>query len=224
MKKITIINQGMLKILLDIYSLIKNGKQIKAIEIRERTGLELKHWVKLTKNNLIINIGTAGKPIYKWDAIIPNIYMAIETLKDIPKYQEIIPHDKNNLFESENTFTIKEVKFIPPTLEMVEKYCNERKFTIYPSGFMEYYNKHNWTVGNGGGKRTPMKDWKKAVHTWEQNTKKYGNTREQQPKRNLQKQSKEFIVKSLTPEEMVNEFKRRGYTGNILPPSNEIKF
>jgi len=100
MSKINQENQGMLKMLQDISILLKDGKRIKASQIREKTGLELKYWVKLRNNHLIVDDGkSCNRPIYKWDTIKPNIHMAIETLKDMPDYEPLSKPDTNYKIE-----------------------------------------------------------------------------------------------------------------------------
>lgn len=54
-------------------------------------------------------------------------------------------------------------KFIPPTIEEVRTYCQERKNTIDAEAFVDYYTSNGWKVGG----KSPMKDWKAAVRTWE---------------------------------------------------------
>jgi len=98
METLNLENQGMLKMLEHIYSLIREEKQISFYKIREKTGIELKYWDKLISGGIIKRTGWTSKPIYKWAAIEPNIYMATETLKDIPhcEYKEIFT-DENSL-------------------------------------------------------------------------------------------------------------------------------
>ena len=57
-------------------------------------------------------------------------------------------------------------RFIPPTVEQVEEYCLERGNAVDPQRFVDYYQSNGWKVG-----KNPMKDWKAAVRTWEQNSK-----------------------------------------------------
>jgi hypothetical protein len=57
-------------------------------------------------------------------------------------------------------------KFAKPTLEEVAAYCGERGNAVDPSRFIDYYETVGWLVGKN---RSPMKDWKAAVRTWEQN-------------------------------------------------------
>lgn len=54
-------------------------------------------------------------------------------------------------------------RFVPPSVEQVAAYCRERGNSIDPDAFVDYYTSKGWTVG-----RSPMKDWKAAVRTWEQ--------------------------------------------------------
>ena len=69
-------------------------------------------------------------------------------------------------------------KFIPPTLEEVTEYCNQRKNNVDPESFIAYYASQNWKKANG----RPISDWKLCVITWEKKdarrhdpTKKSGN-------------------------------------------------
>ena len=58
----------------------------------------------------------------------------------------------------------KRKRFIPPTLEEVQAYCNERNNNVGPQHFVDYYTSNGWQVG-----KNKMKDWKAAVRTWERN-------------------------------------------------------
>jgi hypothetical protein len=55
-------------------------------------------------------------------------------------------------------------KFVKPTLEEVQAYCLERKNGIDPASFIDSNEAKGWVVGKT---RTPMKDWKAAIRTWE---------------------------------------------------------
>lgn len=54
-------------------------------------------------------------------------------------------------------------RFTPPDVEQVRSYCRERNNGINPEAFVDYYASKGWTVG-----RSPMKDWRAAIRTWEQ--------------------------------------------------------
>lgn len=53
--------------------------------------------------------------------------------------------------------------FVPPTVEQVREYCQERKRGVDPQAFVDFYASKGWFVG-----KNKMKDWKAAVRTWEQ--------------------------------------------------------
>lgn len=53
-------------------------------------------------------------------------------------------------------------RFIHPTLEEVQAYCNERQNGVDAAKWINYYTSNGWKVG-----KNAMKDWKAAVRTWE---------------------------------------------------------
>ena len=53
-------------------------------------------------------------------------------------------------------------KFIIPTPEEVQAYCDERKNGISGQQFCDFYSSKGWKIG-----KELMKDWKAAVRTWE---------------------------------------------------------
>jgi hypothetical protein len=60
-------------------------------------------------------------------------------------------------------------KFIPPTVDEVRAYCQERNNGIDPEAFVAHYTANGWKVG-----KADMKDWKSAVITWEKRRREYG--------------------------------------------------
>lgn len=63
----------------------------------------------------------------------------------------------------------KSIAFVKPTLEDVEAYCQERGSNVDPVKFFSYYESNGWKVG-----RNSMKDWHRAIVTWERNDYGYG--------------------------------------------------
>lgn len=57
-------------------------------------------------------------------------------------------------------------KFIPPTVDEVRCYCQERNSCIDPESFVDFYKSKGWMIG-----KERMKDWKAAVRTWEKREK-----------------------------------------------------
>lgn len=64
--------------------------------------------------------------------------------------------------------------FVPPTLQEVKAYCQERNNGINPQSFIDFYESKGWLIG-----KTKMKDWKAAVRTWEQRRKEERGLNEQ---------------------------------------------
>lgn len=55
-------------------------------------------------------------------------------------------------------------RFVPPTLGEVQAYCRERGKGVDPERFINHYTANGWMRG-----KTPIKDWRAAVRTWETN-------------------------------------------------------
>jgi hypothetical protein len=55
-------------------------------------------------------------------------------------------------------------RFTKPSLAELNAYCRERGNAINPNHFLDHYESNGWRVG-----KNPMKDWKAAIRTWEQN-------------------------------------------------------
>ena len=58
--------------------------------------------------------------------------------------------------------------FIKPTVQEIAEYCLKRGNSVDAQRFYDYYESKGWLVG-----KSPMKDWKAAVRTWERNTKEH---------------------------------------------------
>lgn len=53
-------------------------------------------------------------------------------------------------------------RFVPPTVDEVREYCEERENGIDPCAFINHYTANGWMRG-----KTKIKDWKACVRTWE---------------------------------------------------------
>lgn len=58
-------------------------------------------------------------------------------------------------------------RFVPPTVDEVRAYCQQRQNGIDAALFVDFYEARGWTAGRG-----KMRDWKAAVRTWERREKK----------------------------------------------------
>ena len=63
----------------------------------------------------------------------------------------------------------KRARFVPPTVEEVAAYCEERKNGIDAEEFWSFYDSKGWKVG-----RSPMKSWKSTIVTWEKKREREG--------------------------------------------------
>lgn len=70
------------------------------------------------------------------------------------------PNNINNNIKNNISVT----RFVKPKVEEIDAYCKERKNNVDAQQFFDYYESKGWKVG-----KTPMKDWKSAVRTWERN-------------------------------------------------------
>ena len=67
-------------------------------------------------------------------------------------------------------------RFIPPTVEEVRAYCQERGNNVDPQHFVDYYEARGWVLSNG----KKMIDFRAAVRTWERND--FGGGKRDSPK------------------------------------------
>ena len=90
---------------------------------------------------------------------------------DTNKNDKNIKNDKNDKNErnnnNNNTRGEKPSRFIPPTVDEVREYCEERNNDIDAEDFVDFYTSKGWMVG-----KNKMKDWRSAVRTWERSRKK----------------------------------------------------
>lgn len=63
--------------------------------------------------------------------------------------------------EEEKDSNNKRSRFVPPTVEEVRSYCEEKGYFIDPAGFVDYYEASGWMRGN-----THIKDWRACVRLW----------------------------------------------------------
>lgn len=137
--------------------------------------LEQAGYIKLTRQR---NKGQLGSFI--WDVFetpcsnlpnkeIPNKAHLVQFTESRFTEQGNSEHIRNtNLKEIANKEKVKKVpkkaaRFVPPTLEEVRAYCQERGNSIDPQRFFDYYSEGNWKDAKGN----PVKNWKQKVITWE---------------------------------------------------------
>lgn len=60
----------------------------------------------------------------------------------------------------------KHKAFLKPKVDEIHAYCSERKNSIDPQRFYDFYESKNWMVG-----KNKMCDWRAAVRNWERRAK-----------------------------------------------------
>ena len=83
-------------------------------------------------------------------------------------YVDNISKDNVILKEKEDKSSLKKsmTRFVKPTVEQVSAYIVEKSYHVDAENFVNYYESKGWVVG-----KSPMKDWKAAVRTWEKSWK-----------------------------------------------------
>ncbi|MGD9857314.1 MAG: helix-turn-helix domain-containing protein [Planctomycetaceae bacterium] len=101
-------------------------------------------------------------------AILPTGKTA--TWQNCSPQQAELPVDTTSLNTKKNTKrdSAPPKQFVAPTVDEVAAYCRERDNSIDPAAFVDHYTANGWTCG-----RSPMRDWKAAVRTWERNAPKF---------------------------------------------------
>ena len=70
----------------------------------------------------------------------------------------------------ENANAKKPKQFVPPTVEEVREYCQQRKSGVDPVRFWEYFDTGGWKDSEG----KPVRNWKQKLITWETHSKEKG--------------------------------------------------
>ena len=115
-----------------------------------------------------------------------------------------IVKDNNTSFNTTSNTTNEYIdkptrkRFIPPSLEEVQAYCDERNNNVDADKFINHYTSNGWMVG-----KNKMQDWKAAVRTWERNgfDSKKSKSNEQQKKQS----SGNFFIDMMIEEGYANE-------------------
>ena len=85
------------------------------------------------------------------------------------KSSSTLVHNQEPLTINQESGEKRRNRFIPPTLQEVKDYCEERNNTIDPETFIDFYTTSNWMRG-----KNKIKDWKSCVRTWEKRDSKGG--------------------------------------------------
>ncbi len=106
--------------------------------------------------------------------VATNRYESLRTATEISEPLQDKEKEKDIKEIPTNVGTKKSSAFRAPTVEEVRQYCEERNNGIDPEYFVNYYENRGWYLSKG----VKMRDWKRAVITWEKN----GFSAKQKPK------------------------------------------
>lgn len=65
----------------------------------------------------------------------------------------------------------KSKRFKAPTVDEVRAYVLEKRYNVDAEAFVDYYTSKGWVVG-----KSPMKDWRAAVRTWNKNNARFNSS------------------------------------------------
>lgn len=103
---------------------------------------------------------------------------------------------------------------IPPSINDVTDYCNQRKNNINPEKWYSHYESIGWKVG-----KNKMIDWKAAVRTWESYNsnymKKLSDYSTDELLNELERRKYNFLL-NCDNKILTQELKNRGFTGDIM--------
>ena len=88
------------------------------------------------------------------------IGMSPDKSPDVASLEE--DKDKEKEEDKDNKGNTNRQRFIPPTLEEVTAYVEQRKSRVVPQAFIDFYEAKGWMVG-----KNKMKDWKAACRNAE---------------------------------------------------------
>lgn len=69
------------------------------------------------------------------------------------------------------TVAEKPNRFVPPTLDDIKAYCQERNSCVDPNVFYDYFTTGGWKDSEG----KPVKNWKQKLITWEKHSTQHRN-------------------------------------------------
>jgi hypothetical protein len=155
--EISIEEKGMLKTLEMLYCELETPKHVPSYIIQNKIGLDPKYWKKLLLGGIIRNDSKyTTKPIYVWASIKPNIYMAIETLKDNSDYTNAT---NVALTDSvvERRYLSREIRMI--ILEKLITSMKEENFDDIKTGDLLKINPAYIKMAKDTGSRCPLIVW-----------------------------------------------------------------
>ena len=127
--------------------------------------------IKIKKNNtiMILNWDKYQSEYQRQKAQSPKNHKKKDNV--YPKVRQKVRGDRERDIEGDrdidkNILSKDNRNFKKPSIKEIRQYCIDRKNTIDPEQFFDFYESKGWMVG-----KNKMKDWKACVRTWEKNSK-----------------------------------------------------
>ena len=140
-------------------------KRIRFVEKRSLSG-KISYVIKFAIKHFRVNskqISYIKNHLNIYEIDTKNEHMLEQVLEQILEL-----YINENVDEDLNKDKSKNIKFKKPTIEEIKTYCSDRNNKIDAQYFFDLNESKGWLVGKT---KTPMKDWKAAIRTWEKNNK-----------------------------------------------------
>lgn len=148
------------------YSVIKGGKPVLDL---------LNSEVRSVKDKSLLRF--IAESLSERDDLLDTVSSFVSEIKEKFSTLSLNENDNENDNDNDSTSPVRapyeprteksqSKKFVPPTVEQVRQYCQERKNGIDAEAFVDHYLSVGWKIN-----KSPMKDWKAAVRTWERRNK-----------------------------------------------------
>lgn len=110
----------------------------------------MKEYMRERRKNQAVNINNELTPV---NSDLTSVSVSVSVSESEKKKEDSKGKEKDK----------PQRNIIPPQIEWVVQYCNERKNNVIPEKFHDYYTARGWKIN-----KNSMKDWQAAVRTWEQ--------------------------------------------------------
>ena len=145
---------------------ITKFQQLKMLKKNSDGSIDVINWNKRQEKSMTgyerVKKYRQNKAILTDDNAMITPLITNDNANDNPRIEE--NRIEENRIENTKPSLSPSKKFIKPTLEEVKAYCEERKNGIDPQRFLDTNDAKGWLVGTT---KTPMKDWKAVIRTWE---------------------------------------------------------
>lgn len=144
---------------------IKRGQFVTSLpSLSAQTSLSIRQ-VRVALDHLILTGELTSKAYPKFRVItVVNYdkYQNNDRQIDIQMTGKRQQYNNNNKEIKKKGNNHQSILFIPPTVEEVERYCDEKGiFGFDAQHFVDYYESVGWMIG-----KQKMKDWKAAIRNW----------------------------------------------------------